>query len=180
MALYISASNAKPHTASIATTWPHRKRVWVLNWSACSPDLSPIENIFYIMKQKFQQKRSRTVEQLESCITQEWGNIPLSFLLSLYCVPILPCYNKNFKFLQCQFLSNQATPLPTVPWVSNLFKSCSEKYSWQVRHSPQFEVRCRKEGMERRENIILLRTSKSLRFTSGTFFYLLSSYSPSP
>ena len=68
--------DAKPHTASITTAWLRRRRVRVLNWPACSPDLSPIENIWRIMKQKIRQ-RPRTVEQLESYIRQEWDNIPL-------------------------------------------------------------------------------------------------------
>ncbi len=31
--------NAKPYTAAIATAWLSNRRVWVLNWPACSPDL---------------------------------------------------------------------------------------------------------------------------------------------
>ncbi len=42
--------NAKPHTAAITTAWLHSRRVRVLNWPACSPDLSPIENIWCIIK----------------------------------------------------------------------------------------------------------------------------------
>ncbi len=34
--------NAKPHTAANTTAWLHSRRVRVLNWAACSPDLSPI------------------------------------------------------------------------------------------------------------------------------------------
>ncbi len=45
--------NAKPHTAAITTAWLRSRRVRVLNWPACSPDLSPIENIWHIVKQKY-------------------------------------------------------------------------------------------------------------------------------
>ncbi len=44
--------NARPHTASITTSWLRRRRIRVLKWPACSPDLSPIENIWHIIKRK--------------------------------------------------------------------------------------------------------------------------------
>ncbi len=44
--------NAKPHTAAITTAWLRSRRVRLLNWPACSPDLSPIENIWHIINRK--------------------------------------------------------------------------------------------------------------------------------
>uniref|UniRef100_A0AAR2M5U8 Tc1-like transposase DDE domain-containing protein n=1 Tax=Pygocentrus nattereri TaxID=42514 RepID=A0AAR2M5U8_PYGNA len=54
--------NAKPHSARVTTAWLRSKRVRVLNWPSCSPDLSPIENVWRIMKRKIRQRRPRTVE----------------------------------------------------------------------------------------------------------------------
>ncbi len=48
--------NAKPHIAAITTAWLHSRRVQVLNWPAYSPDLSPIENIWCIIKRKMHQR----------------------------------------------------------------------------------------------------------------------------
>ncbi len=74
--------NSKPHTAAI-TAWLRSRRVRVLNWPACSPDLSPIENIWCIIKRKIRQRRPRTLQQLETYIRQEWDQIPTPKLQKL-------------------------------------------------------------------------------------------------
>uniref|UniRef100_A0AAR2K5U3 Tc1-like transposase DDE domain-containing protein n=1 Tax=Pygocentrus nattereri TaxID=42514 RepID=A0AAR2K5U3_PYGNA len=75
--------NAKPHSARVTTAWLHSKRVRVLDWPACSPDLSPIENVWCVMKHKIRQLRPRTVEQLKLYIKQEWERIPPTKLQQL-------------------------------------------------------------------------------------------------
>ncbi len=59
------------------------RRVRVLNWPACSPDLSPIENIWHNIKRKIRQRRPRTLQQLETYIRQEWDQIPTPKLQKL-------------------------------------------------------------------------------------------------
>ncbi len=67
--------NAKPHTAAITTAWLRSRRVWVLKLPACSPELSPKENIWQIIERKIRQRRPWTLQQLEIYIRQEWDQI---------------------------------------------------------------------------------------------------------
>ncbi len=41
--------NAKPHTAAVTRAWLCSRRVRVLNWLACNPDISPRGNIWRIV-----------------------------------------------------------------------------------------------------------------------------------
>ncbi len=51
----------------VATTvWFRRDRVNVLDWPACSLHLSPIENVWLIMKRRIRQRHSQTAEHLKS------------------------------------------------------------------------------------------------------------------
>ncbi len=69
-------ANAKSHTAAITTAWLCR-RVRVLNWPACSPDLKPIEYIWRIIIWKIRQRRPQTLQRLEIYTRQKWDQIPL-------------------------------------------------------------------------------------------------------
>ena len=44
---------------------------------ACNSDLSPTGNIWRLNKCKIRERRHRSVEQLDSYISQEWENFPL-------------------------------------------------------------------------------------------------------
>ena len=76
-------THARTHSARVTTVWLCRHRVHVLDWSACSPDLFPIANVWCIMKRGIRQWGPWTVEQLKSCIHREWAKIPLAKLQQL-------------------------------------------------------------------------------------------------
>ncbi len=83
-------ANAKPHTAAITTAWLRRRIVRVLNWPACSTDISPIENIWCIIKRKICQRRPQTRQKLKTYISQDWDQIPTPKLQKL--ITLMPRY----------------------------------------------------------------------------------------
>ncbi len=104
--------NAKPHTAAIITAWLRSRRVRVLNWPACSPDLSPIENIWCIIKRKIHQRRPRTLQQLETYIRQEWDQIPTPKLQKL--LTSMPRCFKLFWKEEEMLHHGKHAPVPTI------------------------------------------------------------------
>ena len=54
--------NARPHSGRVTTAWLRRHKVSVLDWPACSLDLSPIESVWRIMTRRIRQQRPQTVE----------------------------------------------------------------------------------------------------------------------
>lgn len=43
-----------------------------MEWPGNSPDLNPIENLWYIIKVQVRQKRPRTITELDQCIQTVW------------------------------------------------------------------------------------------------------------
>ncbi len=98
--------NAKPHTAAITTAWLRSRSVRVLNWPACSPDLSPIENIWRIIKRKISQRWPQTLQQLETYIREEWDQIPTPKLQKLRTLDAQTSSNCFEKKRRCYTMVN--------------------------------------------------------------------------
>ncbi len=112
--------NVKPHTTAITTAWLRSRRVRVMNWLACSPDLSPIENIWSVIKRKIRQRRPRTLQQLEAYIRQEWDQIPTTpETHNLNAQTSSNCFE---KMMRCYTRVNMPCP--------NYFETCSRHQIW--------------------------------------------------
>ncbi len=110
--------NAKPHTAAITTAWLCSRRVRVLNWPACSPDLSPIENIWCIIKRKI--KDDYELFSSWKPIRQEWDPTPKLQKLITSMPRRLQTVLKR---------GGDATPMVTCPR-PNYFETCSRHQIW--------------------------------------------------
>ncbi len=84
--LKLYCAKRKPYVNSVQKRrrliWARRHLGWtitqwkrVLDWPACSPNLSPIENVWRILKRKMRQRRPRTVAHLKTCLQEEWDKI---------------------------------------------------------------------------------------------------------
>lgn len=68
--------NDPKHTSNLAKEWKLKKNIPKLEWPVNSPDLSPIENIWGIMKTKIAEKNPKNIRQLVRLIRKTWKKFP--------------------------------------------------------------------------------------------------------
>ncbi len=67
---------APVHTAKSTKSWLNDHGVGVLDWPANSPDVSPIENLWSIVKRKMRNKRPKNADELKATVKETWASIP--------------------------------------------------------------------------------------------------------
>lgn len=78
------------HTAHSTKDYLTRKSIRCLpSWPAQSPDLSPIENLWDIIKDRMKKHSPKNLDELWSLFKQEWDEIPMSQIKNLYAS--MPC-----------------------------------------------------------------------------------------
>ncbi len=67
---------APAHTSKSTKSWLNDHGVGVLDWSANSPDLNPIENLWGIVKRKMRNKRPKNADELKATVKETWTSRP--------------------------------------------------------------------------------------------------------
>jgi transposase len=96
---------ARAHTAHSTIEFLQRKQIRLLpQWPAQSPDLSPIEHVWDILKERVAQRGCSTLGQLWESITDEWNKISNDEIRKLYdsmprrIVAVLRAHGGNTKY----------------------------------------------------------------------------------
>ncbi len=83
--LMLQHDNAWPHVARICTQFLEAENIPVLAWPAYSPDMSPIEHVWYALDRLIRQRVPipANIQQLRTAIEEEWTNIPQATINNL-------------------------------------------------------------------------------------------------
>src|SRR5262249_19945108 len=77
--------NDPKHTSCLATQWFENNGIEVLNWPAQSPDLNPIEHLWWYLKGKLAEYENEPTNMHEMWVRvkAEWEKIPKQVCLDL-------------------------------------------------------------------------------------------------
>ncbi len=64
------------HTAKSTKSWLNDHGVGVLDWTANSPDLNCIDNLWGIVKKKMRKKRPKNADELKATVKEPGASIP--------------------------------------------------------------------------------------------------------
>ena len=84
--LVFMQDNAAVHTSRRSVEWFREKGIEVLPWPAKSPDLNPIENVWYLLSRKVYGGGTQyySVEELTKAILKAWDEITEEVVIGLY------------------------------------------------------------------------------------------------
>ncbi len=80
----LQQDNATPHTARTTKTWLAENVPSLMDWPPNSADLSPIENIWPILKNSVEKENAPSVADFQQQIVQKWDSLDVDMLSRLF------------------------------------------------------------------------------------------------
>ena len=80
---YFQQDNASCHKGKKTIDWFKSNGIDLVDWLAQSPDLSPIENLWGIIKARIKKEKPQNMQDLKSKIVKIWKEIPNDLCLKL-------------------------------------------------------------------------------------------------
>ncbi|ORD99267.1 TCB2 [Hepatospora eriocheir] len=68
--------NDPKHKAALTNEFFDKNNVEVLNWPSQSPDMNPIENLWYYLKIQVHKRKPKNLKELEEFVVDDWFKIP--------------------------------------------------------------------------------------------------------
>ena len=72
----LQQDNDPKHTSRVAKDFIVENEIRTIDWPSNSPDLNPIENMWYIVKNNVEKRMPRNIDELKHFMTEEWDAIP--------------------------------------------------------------------------------------------------------
>jgi hypothetical protein len=75
--------NDPEHTAHLTARWLDENGVRLLKWPAQSPDLNPIEHLWYLLEKELGDRRFKTKDELKTALTAAWNRLSFQKIRNL-------------------------------------------------------------------------------------------------
>jgi len=72
----LQQDNDPKHTSRVAKDFIVENKIRTIDWPSNSPDLNPIENMWYIVKNNVEKRMPRNINELKQFMTEEWDAVP--------------------------------------------------------------------------------------------------------
>ena len=76
---WFQQDNARAHTAEATKNWMRENEIRVIDWPPYSPDLSPIENVWAVLKYRLCKQEFKTFAELKGAIQEIWSQLDAEF-----------------------------------------------------------------------------------------------------